>query len=228
MLKFLSILSNLLDWLFPRRCYCCKKTSETSVCKDCLSSIKILEPTPIKIINHTKIYSSTVYSKVTKKLIRAIKYHQKQEFSNELANIMFKFWQNINIKDKKDFYEIVPTPSFEERLKQRKYDHIKLICDDFAKITNYKINTSLLKRIKNTKPQYKLTRKQREENLKNAFICNKSKYTGSPILIIDDICTTGTTLSEIIKTLHTEGIMDITALCCSCNKSYIQDDDLSP
>lgn len=222
MLKFLS---NILDWLFPRRCYCCKKTSETSVCKGCFASIKILEPNPIKIINHTKIYSSTVYSRVTKKLIRAIKYHQKKEFSNELANIMFKLWENI--ENKKDFYEIVPTPSFEERLKQRKYDHIKLICDDFAKLTHYKINTSLLKRIKNTKPQYKLTRQQREENLKNAFICDKSKYTGHPLLIIDDICTTGTTLSEIIKTLHAEGIMDITALCCSCNKSYIQDDNLS-
>ena len=215
----LKILSQLLDWLFPRRCYCCRKTSQTSICKNCLSSIKILEPIPIKIINNTKIYSSTVYGGITKKLIRAIKYHQKQEFDTELAALMFKFWQTLN--EKEHSYEIIPTPTFSSRLKQRKYDHIKLICDQFARMTGSKVNTELLKRTKDTKPQYKLTLKQREENLKNAFSCDKLAYEGGHVLLVDDICTTGATLSEMIKTLHSSGITDITALCCSCNESYI-------
>ena len=59
----------------------------------------------------------------------------------------------------------------------------------------------LIKRIKDTKPQYKLTRKERLVNLAEAYEVYKSKDLGMPVLILDDICTTGTTFEEMIKCL---------------------------
>ena len=72
----------------------------------------------------------------------------------------------------------------------------------------------ILLRIKDTKKQFKLNKKERIQNIKNAFDISKnvemSKDTN--ILVIDDITSTGTTLEEIIKVLKKNGYKNITAL----------------
>ncbi len=211
----------LLDWLYPRRCYLCGKTSENSeICRICFAKIPLLSDKPIKTLGQTKIYSSTEYKNNVKKIIRAVKYHHKKEFANELALLMQKLWENV--PNKKPCYEIVPTPMFKKRIKKRGYDHIELIAKKFAEMNGYELNSRLIERIKDTKPQYKLSMKEREENLKNAFKVNVENYSKKPILLIDDICTTGSTINEMVKELKKQGIKDITALCCSCNESYVQ------
>ena len=76
-------------------------------------------------------------------------------------------------------------------------------------MTSNILNTSLIKRIKDTKPQYKLKRNERIKNLANAFEVNLSNYHGKTLLLIDDICTTGSTFEEMIKELKRNGIDDI-------------------
>ncbi|MDD3437778.1 MAG: hypothetical protein PHC64_11565, partial [Candidatus Gastranaerophilales bacterium] len=67
----------------------------------------------------------------------------------------------------------------------------------------------LIKRIKDTKPQYKLSKMQRMENLSNAFEIDKNKLRKGRILLMDDICTTGSTFESIILELQKHGINDI-------------------
>ena len=55
----------------------------------------------------------------------------------------------------------------------------------------------------------KLSKKQREENLSNAFWVDKSKYKNKKILILDDICTTGSTFEEMIREFKRNNIHDI-------------------
>ena len=59
------------------------------------------------------------------------------------------------------------------------------------------------------KPQYKLKRDERVKNLSNAFEVNKTYYTGKTVLLIDDICTTGSTFEEMTRELKRNGIDDI-------------------
>ena len=89
---------------------------------------------------------------------------------------------------------------------------MELVAQEFAKLSNYPIETGLIKRIKNTKPQYNLKRIQRLENLKDAFEIDESKKTDKTILLIDDICTTGSTFESIIMQLHKSQIYNITCL----------------
>ena len=79
----------------------------------------------------------------------------------------------------------------------------------------YGSNYELIKRIKDTKPQYKLTRPQRMQNLANAFEVYKENDLRKPVLLIDDICTTGATYEEMINALKSAGITDITCLASS-------------
>ena len=86
---------------------------------------------------------------------------------------------------------------------------MNLVGEEFCRITSNTLNKDLIKRIKDTKPQYKLKRNERVKNLSNAFQVDLSQYHGKTILLIDDICTTGSTFEEMIKELKRNGINDI-------------------
>ena len=92
---------------------------------------------------------------------------------------------------------------------------MELVCEEFSKLSGFGYNFELIKRIKDTKPQYKLSRNQRLENLSNAFEIDKNKYSGKTLLILDDICTTGSTFEEMIKGLNNIGIVDIICFATS-------------
>ena len=77
------------------------------------------------------------------------------------------------------------------------------------------MNGDLIKRVKDTKPQYKLSRQERLKNLSEAFEADITKDLKMPVLILDDICTTGSTFEEMIKTLKSVGITDIVCLAAS-------------
>ena len=96
-----------------------------------------------------------------------------------------------------------------KRMQKRKYNHMELVAEEFCRMTGYTPNFSLIKRIKDTKPQYKLTKKERAQNLHNAFEIEAANLLDKKILIIDDICTTGSTFEEMINEFNKNNIRDI-------------------
>ena len=199
----------LLDYIYKQKCYFCGKSAENKVfCSSCFNSISFLSNKAISKILEKKIYCVSFYQGNIKKLIKAVKYHNKKALALYQAKIMFDFWQKI--EEKKDFYTIIPVPIHKKRLKQRKYNHMDLVGKYLCEMTGYELNTSFITRTKDTKPQYKLTKQEREENLKDAFSLNLKQKPTTPILLIDDISTTGSTFLEIIKELKKNNIEDIT------------------
>ena len=74
-------------------------------------------------------------------------------------------------------------------------------------------DSSALWRTKPTQPQIGLNVSERRANVKDAFEADKSKVKGKKILLVDDVCTTGATLSEAAQVLLKEGSESITAYC---------------
>lgn len=168
-----------------------------------------MEHLPIEIdrkFDGVDIYCSGVYEQNLQKLIRGLKYHKQSDLAYFQAKFMYEYWQKI--PDKKDFYTVIPVPLYKKREKERKYNHMTLVAEEFCKLTGYKTDLELVKRVKDTRPQYKLSKPQRMENLANAFKVNKKEIQGD-ILILDDICTTGSTFENIIQELKKNGINDI-------------------
>lgn len=200
-------LEKLLDWIYKKKCYFCKSSKEAvKMCSKCYEQMDFL---PVKInrtIEGKKIYCAGIYSKNLQKLIRGLKYHNQKDLAYYLAKFMAEYFSKIT--DKKDF-EVVPVPIYPKREKKRKYNHMNLVGEEFCRITDNKLNTGLIRRIKDTRPQYKLKRDERLKNLSNAFKVDKTNYSGKTIVIIDDICTTGSTFEEMIKELKRNGINDI-------------------
>jgi ComF family protein len=203
-----NILVKLADWIYKKKCYFCSKSYEnTKMCSNCYEQIEFLSPTVNRIILNSNVYCACEYTNIIQKLIRGVKYHRQAELARYQAEIMYEYWKKLNIQKK---FCIIPVPISKERQKSRKYNHMELVAKEFANLSGFDINTNLIERIKNTKPQYKLTKKERMKNLENAFKINKNEYNNMPLLIIDDICTTGATFENIIMELNKFGINDIT------------------
>ncbi len=197
----------LLDWIYKKKCYFCRSSKESvKMCSQCFDELDFLPVEVNRQVECKNIYCAGVYSKNLQKLIRGLKYHGQRDLAYYLAKFMYQYWQNLKIDG--DF-QIIPVPIFEKRKKKRKYNHMELVAFEFAKMTGFEVNCDLIKRVKDTKPQYNLKKYERIENLSNAFEVDKNKYNGGKILLIDDICTTGSTFEEMIKTLKASGIDDI-------------------
>ena len=182
------------------------------MCPKCFDSLQFNDIRPNRIICGVNIYCVGVYDKNLQKLIRGLKYHNQRDLAFFLAKFMYEYWKRV--EDERVF-QVIPVPLHSNRVKKRKYNHMTLVTEEFTKLSGYKPNYDLIKRIKDTKPQYKLTRKERLENLANAFEVYPENSLNMPVLILDDICTTGATFEEMIMSLKKSGINEIVCLASS-------------
>lgn len=184
------------------------------MCPNCFEKLEFNDFEANRIINGVDIFCAGIYTKELQKLIRGIKYHKQRDLAYFQAKFMYEYFKNIQVLQGKDF-EIVAVPLHYRRIRQRKYNHMELVCEEFSKLSGFECNFELIKRVKDTKPQYNLNRKQRQENLSKAFVVEKEFHKGKSILIMDDICTTGTTFEEMINELKNNGINDIVCFATS-------------
>ena len=207
MKKFLNA---LIDLIYRKKCYFCGK-SKTSLkmCPDCYEELCLADIKVNRVVCGVNIYSCGIYEKTLQKLIRGLKYHKQQELASYLAKFMYEYFTKINLQG--DF-QVVPVPLHKNRIKKRKYNHMELVAIEFCRLSGFVPNFELIKRIKDTKPQYKLSRQERMQNLADAFEVDKSKDLNKPVLLIDDICTTGSTFEEMVRVLKSEGISNIVCL----------------
>jgi len=210
-----KFINSLLDLIYRKKCYFCGKSKYSlKMCPDCYEKLEFSNFEANRIINGVDIYCAGLYTKELQKLIRGLKYHRQRDLAYYQAKFMYEYFKNIEILQNKDF-ELIAVPLHSKRIKQRKYNHMELVCEAFSKFSGFECNFELIKRVKDTKPQYKLSRNERLKNLSNAFEINQEKYKGKTLLIMDDICTTGSTFEEMIKELNNFGITEIVCFATS-------------
>jgi competence protein ComFC len=125
-----------------------------------------------------------------------------QILSNKLANIL----PEINTLD----FDIIQTvPLHSSKVKSRGFNQVDVIFSHLLKADN----PNLINRIKKTAPLFGLAREARGSELENAFnVSHPDQVSGKNILLLDDIFTTGATLSEIGRILKSAGAMNVYAI----------------
>ncbi|MEI7475076.1 MAG: phosphoribosyltransferase family protein [bacterium] len=210
----INLFSKILNWIYPKKCLTCKKFIEHDfLCDECLKKINYNSPKPIKIVLDIKVYSACLYIRPINNLIKALKYKGKTKTTKLIAQILYEYLQKTELNLENT--ELIPVPLHKKRQKHRSFNHMELIAKELSILTSCPINNKLVKRIKNTKPQHELSTEQRSENLKNAFKVEKKNYNGKTIIILDDIFTSGATVSEIIKELKNQEIDNIITVVLS-------------
>ncbi len=204
-----NLFESLLDLIYRKRCYFCGSSKySVKMCHKCFDKLEFSSFLPNRIIDGVNIFCAGTYNKELQKLIRGVKYHKQKELAYYQAKFMYEYFTKIEQFKNKDF-ELIPVPLHQNRIKKRKYNHMELVCEEFSKLSGFSCNFGLIKRIKDTKPQYKLNRKERMINLHEAFEVDKEFLTGKDVLLMDDICTTGATFEEMINTLKSAGVKSI-------------------
>ena len=107
---------------------------------------------------------------------------------------------------------IIPVPLHPKRLRDRGYNQATLIAVEISKNRGLPMLEDALLRLRNTTAQAQtVNAAERRNNMRDAFVCPHS-LKGTRILLIDDVCTTGSTLNACASALKTAGVKSVWGL----------------
>ena len=203
--------TEILNFLYKKSCLICHSKKENSfLCSKCKNEIEFNDFGLLKTIDDVQVFSCCNYSGTPQKLIRLLKFHKKKFLAEDISKLMYEYIEKLNF----DFsdYEIICVPLHKKKQKKRGFNQCELMSVELSKLLKIPYNFKLIKRIKNTKSMYNLKRHERVENLKDAFDVDKKEFHNKKLLVVDDIVTTGTTLTEMIKELKKNNINEMACL----------------
>ena len=149
-------------------------------------------------------------NKIIKKSVHYLKYKNLPQLTKPLGSLMLRTLSQ-HLKNKSDLI-LCPIPLHYSRLKFRGYNQADLL----ANYLHTKLRLPLyldLKRSRDTPQQMRIKNRQdRIQNMNNAFVASQKNNFNQPILIIDDVTTTLSTIQEASKALSKQGFDDIYAL----------------
>ncbi len=107
---------------------------------------------------------------------------------------------------------VAPVPLGRRRQSERGYNQAALIAWPLAMALGIEYDQHAMARVRDTRSQVGLARRERQENVRDAFMAKPSRVRGRSILLVDDVATTGSTLSSCASALCSAGARDVFAL----------------
>jgi ComF family protein len=163
-----------------------------------------LEPPFLKAV----AYGS--YDGGLRELIHLLKYDHVRPAAAVLGRLLAEAVTGLESTWTQQPIVVIPVPLHARKLRQRGFNQSELIAEEFIKLKVssdcVKLQTRVLRRRRETESQIGLTRHQRRENIRGAFaVAKPQEVTGRGVLLIDDVFTTGTTVSECARVLLRAG-----------------------
>lgn len=107
---------------------------------------------------------------------------------------------------------VVPVPLHKHRLRRRGFNQAACLARELSKQVGVTVDESILVRHRATAAQVSLNAEQRKVNVRDAFRCVSDGVAGQRVLLIDDVCTTGSTLEACAVALRQVGATSVQAL----------------
>jgi ComF family protein len=139
--------------------------------------------------------------------ITEAKFHDARRAQDALGAVLAEYLHSVSI----EHAVLVPVPLSKERLRERGYNQAERIARSAGKRLppSITLDTAFLERRKNTIPQTNLGGRERRTNLQGAFAVARPPDPHTLYIVIDDVTTTGATLSACIKALSDAGALQI-------------------
>lgn len=225
--------------LLPSDCRICSqplvRLSRIPVCSDCLSSLSPAGANACSICGEALGFTPTElnaacgmcrrahprfdfaisfgsYDGALRRLVHLFKYEQLQPAASILGRKLGEAIVTRNLVSE-DPILVVPVPLHKSKRRQRGFNQSELLAQSALKHlerSRFELHTGNLRRVRPTVSQTGLTRHQRRENVRGAFMVTvPERVRARTVLIVDDVYTTGTTLNECARVLRAAGAKQV-------------------
>ena len=140
------------------------------------------------------------YQGLTRDLLLQLKYGESLHLANSLVTRFIDSYARVDPAPE----VLLPVPLHRQRLLERGYNQAFEIARILSQALDIPVDTRALRRIRHTVSQSGLSAHQRQKNILGAFVYQPTRPYAR-VAVVDDIITTGSTASEITKTLHRAG-----------------------
>ena len=216
-----------LDLLFPPVCAACN-TLGSLICDDCLAQMPAVVEPLCGRCGRSLLYAASVcgsclqpsfrlqqvraplvYHDPAARIIHKMKYDGLFALAKPLARIMALKWPDWD----HDPEMIVPIPLHKRRQRRRGFNQSTLLALHLGQQLNIAVDAQAMKRVKHTNPQIGLNPIERLENVRGAFLADSQRTRNKQILLVDDVYTTGATMSAAADALLASGAATVSAYC---------------
>ena len=226
----MSIAEIILDLIYPPRCVFCGKITEpgkyVSICSECVKNLPFcslktrctLCGKPIKKgtgscrecygnknnYSFDKIVSVFEYEDDVKKAVLAFKHDARPECSKAFARLM----HSVILHDcsKWEFDVVISVPPSRKRMRETGFDQTKALAIELSKLLNCTYLRRAMVQKEERVRQSSLSHNERYENVKGNFLVKKPhEIENKTVLLVDDICTTRSTIHECARVLKNVG-----------------------
>jgi ComF family protein len=227
------LLRGALDLLYPPRCEACGRLRREPICADCLTAIERITPPVCEVCGdpfdplargaprcrdcrgRRRAYSAArtaaYYTGPLVEAIRRFKYDCQMVLWRPLGGLMVEALANGSAAalDPDTIDVVCPVPLHPSRLRERGFNQSVLLGEVVAEAINHPLK-QLLDRTRPTRPQVDLPAESRAANVRDAFAPRLEEVVARQrVLLIDDLFTTGATLSECARALRSAGAADV-------------------
>lgn len=183
---------------------CGREVEDYGLCHECFSLINKDPAYYYDIEGLDDLIVSSTYSGIMRRLIIDFKFKGKLSYGEIISEIMTEKILEKNLKDQVITY----VPMNKKKEGERGYNQSKILAEKIAKNLDLPCQ-DVFEKVIDTKFQVGLKKFDREDNLRDAF---EVKNYAKEIIIVDDVITTGATISELTKIAKKAGIKKVTAL----------------
>jgi len=207
-----------MDLFLPQTCLGCRECAGCLVCESCQQGVALLPHRRDDIPGLDAVFSFYPYQDLVKTVLLAYKMDGLVALGPRLSGLCA-----TGLDDQMprvtaccpDGALFVPVPIHQKRYKRRGFNQSDTLFETALKARNAAYQR-LARRCVNTPTLYDLSPEKRREVLKNAFeIQSAAGLEGKAIVLVDDILTTGATLSELALTFKRYGVSSVYGLTFS-------------
>lgn len=227
--------SGLSDLVLPPVCLSCREpmTAHDTLCASCWSGVDFIRPpvcdrlgVPLPFATgevslstaamadppvYDRARAAAHYSGLMRRLIHDLKFHDRDDLAVLLGGWLTEagreLWAGADL--------IVPVPLSRMRLIRRRFNQAARLGGDVARRTGVPMDALSLVRVRSTASQVGLSRAEREENVRGVFAVpeeRRGRIEGRNIVLIDDVVTTGATVSAATRALRRAGAERVSVL----------------
>ncbi len=201
------VVSFVKEALAPAQCIGCGDFG-VWLCEECETLTDLKPVAPSNYPHLDGVVAAARYEGVIRDLIHAFKYEGIVEVGKHLGDVAVRSWDESSKE-----CIVTAVPLHPSRRRERGFNQSEVVAQKIAESCGMTY-LSLLSKKRATRPQADLTRRERLSNLADIFESNYSLW-GSRVLLVDDVLTTGSTLSECARVLKEAGADKVYGLVLS-------------